>query len=75
LQESEDLNERVWIIGHIAPGDNTCFHDYSNYYYQIVDRYSHVIAAQFFGHTHKYELFIYLFIYLLLLFSLIYMYL
>ncbi|KAK4511645.1 uncharacterized protein ATC70_012861 [Mucor velutinosus] len=56
LQDSEDRNERAWIIGHIAPGDNTCFHDYSNYYYQIIDRYSHVIAAQFFGHTHKDEM-------------------
>lgn len=54
LQDSEDRKERAWIIGHIAPGDNTCFHDYSNYYNQIVDRYSHVIASQFFGHTHKY---------------------
>lgn len=53
LQDAEDKNEKVWIIGHIAPGDNTCFHDYSNYYGQIVDRYSHIIAAQFFGHTHK----------------------
>ncbi|KAI7907393.1 Metallo-dependent phosphatase-like protein [Cokeromyces recurvatus] len=56
LQDSEDRYERVWIIGHIAPGDNTCLHDYSNYYYQIVDRYAHVIAGQFFGHTHKDEL-------------------
>ncbi|CAO3616653.1 unnamed protein product [Cunninghamella echinulata] len=57
LQESEDMGERVWIIGHIAPGDSTCFHDYSNYYYQIVERYApHVITGQFFGHTHKDEL-------------------
>ncbi|KAG1469258.1 hypothetical protein G6F56_003360 [Rhizopus delemar] len=53
LQDAEDKNERAWIIGHIAPGDTTCFHDYSNYYSQIVERYSHVISAQFFGHTHK----------------------
>jgi sphingomyelin phosphodiesterase len=53
LQESEDLGERAWIIGHIAPGDSTCFHDYSNYYHQIVERYApHVIAGQFYGHTH-----------------------
>ncbi|KAI8365386.1 Metallo-dependent phosphatase-like protein [Radiomyces spectabilis] len=57
LQEAEDEGERVWIIGHIAPGDSTCFHDYSNYYHQIVERYApHVIAGQFFGHTHKDEL-------------------
>lgn len=55
LQDSEDRGERAWIIGHIAPGDSTCFHDYSNYYHQIVERYAHVIAGQFFGHTHKDE--------------------
>ncbi|KAI7866585.1 Metallo-dependent phosphatase-like protein [Spinellus fusiger] len=57
LQDSEDKDERVWIIGHIAPGDSTCFYDYSNYYYQIVERYApHVITGQFFGHTHHDEL-------------------
>ncbi|KAJ2955277.1 hypothetical protein NQZ79_g8696 [Umbelopsis isabellina] len=57
LQRAEDEGKRVWITGHIAPGDNTCLHDYSNYYYQIVERYApHVIAGQFFGHTHRDEL-------------------
>ncbi|KAI9018040.1 Metallo-dependent phosphatase-like protein [Phycomyces nitens] len=57
LQDAEDQNERVWIIGHVAPGDITCFHDYSNYYHQIIERYApHVIAGQFFGHTHMDEL-------------------
>ncbi|KAL1933027.1 hypothetical protein VTP01DRAFT_8705 [Rhizomucor pusillus] len=56
LQDSEDAGERVWIVGHISPGDSTCFHDYSNYYSQIIERYTpHVIAGQFFGHTHKDE--------------------
>ncbi|CEP15672.1 hypothetical protein [Parasitella parasitica] len=54
LQNSEDANERVWIIGHTPPGDSSCFHDYANYYYQIIERYApHVIAGQFFGHTHR----------------------
>lgn len=54
LQKSEDANEKVWIIGHTPPGDSSCFHDYANYYYQIVERYApHVIAGQFFGHTHR----------------------
>lgn len=56
LQRSEDARERVWIIGHTPPGDSSCFHDYSNYYYQVVERYApHVIAGQFFGHTHRYN--------------------
>ncbi|KAI7874234.1 sphingomyelin phosphodiesterase [Lichtheimia hyalospora FSU 10163] len=56
LQASEDIGEKVWITGHIAPGDVTCLHDYSNYFHQIVERYSpHVITGQFYGHTHKDE--------------------
>ncbi|KAI8882807.1 sphingomyelin phosphodiesterase [Backusella circina FSU 941] len=55
LQDAEDKSERVWIIGHIPPSDSTCFHDYSDTYYTIIDRYSHIIAAQFFGHTHRDE--------------------
>ncbi|KAI7877878.1 Metallo-dependent phosphatase-like protein [Mucor mucedo] len=56
LQQSEDAREKVWIIGHTPPGDSACFHDYSNYFYQIVNRYApHVIAAQFYGHTHRDE--------------------
>ncbi|KAI7906482.1 Metallo-dependent phosphatase-like protein [Cokeromyces recurvatus] len=56
LQESEDNKERVWISGHTSPGDSSCFHDYANYYYQIIERYApHVIAGQFFGHTHRDE--------------------
>ncbi|KAL7321705.1 hypothetical protein PS15m_001446 [Mucor circinelloides] len=57
LQKSEDANEKVWIIGHTPPGDSSCFHDYANYYYQIIERYApHVIAGQFFGHTHRDEI-------------------
>lgn len=54
LQQSEDAEEKVWIIGHMPPGDASCFHDYANYYHQIIERYApHVIAGQFFGHTHR----------------------
>jgi hypothetical protein len=31
----------------------------AEYFYQIVERYSHVIAAVFFGHTHEDQAFIY----------------
>jgi sphingomyelin phosphodiesterase len=54
LQQSEDKGEKVWIEGHTPPGDHSCLHDYSNYYYQIVERYApHVIVGQFFGHSHR----------------------
>ncbi|KAI9474288.1 MAG: Metallo-dependent phosphatase-like protein [Benjaminiella poitrasii] len=56
LQKSEDRKEKVWISGHTPPGDSSCFHDFANYYYQIIQRYApHVIAGQFFGHTHRDE--------------------
>lgn len=54
LQKAEDAKQKVWIIGHTSPGDESCFHDYSNYFYQIINRYApHVIAGQFYGHTHR----------------------
>ncbi|EIW79572.1 sphingomyelin phosphodiesterase [Coniophora puteana RWD-64-598 SS2] len=56
LQDSEDAQERVWIIGHVLSGwDGTnTLNNPSNLFYQIVDRYSpHVIANIFWGHTHE----------------------
>ncbi|KAI0031271.1 acid sphingomyelinase [Vararia minispora EC-137] len=53
LQLAEDAGQRVWIIGHIPSGKADFMHDQSNYYDQIVQRYKYIIAAQFFGHSHK----------------------
>lgn len=56
LQAAEDAGQRAWIIGHIPPGGvQDALHDQSNYFNQIVQRYKHVIAGQFYGHTHKDE--------------------
>ncbi|KAJ7913871.1 sphingomyelin phosphodiesterase [Mycena leptocephala] len=52
LQAAEDAGQRAWIIGHMPPGSQDAFSDQSNYYDQIVQRYRHTIAGQFFGHTH-----------------------
>ncbi|KAF9153209.1 hypothetical protein BG015_003858 [Linnemannia schmuckeri] len=53
LQAAEDAGERVWIIGHVGPSQTDCLQNWSTFYYQVVQRYSpHVIAEQFFGHTH-----------------------
>ncbi|KAF8966369.1 hypothetical protein BGZ46_000380 [Entomortierella lignicola] len=53
LQAAEDAGERVWIIGHVGPSQTDCIQNWSALYYQVVQRYSpHVIAEQFFGHTH-----------------------
>ncbi|KAF8591358.1 sphingomyelin phosphodiesterase [Ramaria rubella] len=53
LQASEDAGQRAWIIGHIPAGKADAFHDQSNYYDQIVQRYKNTIAGHFFGHSHK----------------------
>ncbi|SPO00652.1 related to acid sphingomyelinase [Cephalotrichum gorgonifer] len=52
LDAAEKAGERAYIIGHMPPGDNDAFHDQSNYFDQVVNRYSDTIAAMFFGHTH-----------------------
>jgi len=49
LDSAEQNGERVYIIGHMAMGLNDALHDGSNYFNQIVDRYSATIAALFFG--------------------------
>lgn len=55
LDDAETAGQRVWIIGHMPMGSSSAFHDGSNYFQQIVDRYDATIAAMFFGHTHKDE--------------------
>lgn len=52
LDAAEKAGERVYIIGHMPPGEGDAFHAGSNYIDQVVNRYSTTIAAMFFGHTH-----------------------
>jgi sphingomyelin phosphodiesterase len=53
LQEAEDNDEKVHIIGHIHPFN--CLDSWSKNYYKIVNRYESTIVAQIFGHSHKDE--------------------
>jgi sphingomyelin phosphodiesterase len=39
LDESEKCGQRVWIIGHIAPGLTDFLYDYSASFDKIVQRY------------------------------------
>ncbi|KKY17767.1 putative sphingomyelin phosphodiesterase [Phaeomoniella chlamydospora] len=55
LNAAESAGERVWLMGHMPMGAGDALHDGSNYFNQIVTRYSDTIAALFFGHTHKDE--------------------
>ncbi|KAF9362054.1 Sphingomyelin phosphodiesterase [Mortierella sp. NVP85] len=60
LQAAEDKGERVWIIGHVSPSMTDCLQNWSALYYQVIQRYSpHVIAEQFFGHSHRDEFALY----------------
>lgn len=60
LQRAEDHKERVWVIGHVAPYQTDCLENWSNLYHQVIQRYSpHVVAEQFFGHSHTDEFSIY----------------
>jgi sphingomyelin phosphodiesterase len=49
LSAAEVGGERVYIIGHMAMGLADAFRDGSNYFDQIINRYSATIAALFFG--------------------------
>ncbi|KAI0403238.1 Metallo-dependent phosphatase-like protein [Xylaria palmicola] len=52
LDAAERAGERVYIIGHMALGGRDAFHEASNHFDQIVNRYEATITAMFFGHTH-----------------------
>jgi sphingomyelin phosphodiesterase len=51
LQGSENINEKVHILGHIHP--SSCMLSWSTVYYNIVNRYEDTIVGQFFGHSHS----------------------
>jgi sphingomyelin phosphodiesterase len=55
LQQAEDLNEDVFILGHIAPGNPDVSKYWSAAFYKIVQRYEDVILGQFYGHSHRDE--------------------
>lgn len=55
LDAAETAGERVWLLGHMPMGSGDTFHDGSNYFNQIIQRYEATIAATFYGHTHKDE--------------------
>ncbi|CAG7726400.1 unnamed protein product [Allacma fusca] len=52
LQEAENLNQNVHILGHIPPNFEMCWYIWSENYYKIIARFSHIVKGQFFAHTH-----------------------
>lgn len=55
LLMAESNNEKVHIMRHIPMGIAGCFRFWTREYTKIIERFHHVIAAQFDGHTHKNE--------------------
>lgn len=55
LEAAETAGERVWLMAHMPPGSTDTFHDQSQYFDQIIQRFDATIAAMFYGHTHKDE--------------------
>lgn len=56
LREAEILNEEVFIISHIPPGDTNYMSECSKRFKALVDRFQNIIKGQFYGHTHYDEL-------------------
>lgn len=55
LETAETAGERVWLMGHMPIGSSDSFHDQSEYFDQIIQRFDATISAVFSGHTHKDE--------------------
>ncbi|WWD17604.1 hypothetical protein CI109_102045 [Kwoniella shandongensis] len=55
LQECEDKGSRAYVVGHVLSGwdGSNPLPGPTDAFYQIVDRYSHIIAGLFWGHTHE----------------------
>lgn len=54
--QAEKDEEFVHILAHIPPADETCQTTWKREYLKIINRFAHIIKAQFNGHTHNDEL-------------------
>ncbi|KAG9509932.1 Sphingomyelin phosphodiesterase, partial [Fragariocoptes setiger] len=55
LQEAEQSNDKVHIIGHIPPDNRECTQAWLFNFIRLVDRFKDTILGQFYGHTHRDE--------------------
>jgi len=53
LRIAEKNDERVFIIGHIPMSHVGTMKHWAYRYTVLIDRFSHIIKGQFFGHTHE----------------------
>lgn len=54
-EQSARENKKVWIIGHIFPGNGEARDDYSSSYNKLMTKYNKTVLGQFFGHSHHDE--------------------
>ncbi|XP_074602649.1 sphingomyelin phosphodiesterase-like [Brevipalpus obovatus] len=59
LQEAEDAGDVVHIYGHVAPDHRECTQAWLHNFLRILERYGHLVKAQFYGHTHRDEFRVY----------------
>lgn len=59
LLEAESNGEKVHILGHVPPGSGGCWRIYSREYRRIIDRFWDTVSAQFAGHSHRDEFYIF----------------
>lgn len=55
LRDAEKKQEFVHILSHIPTNSNNCLKTWKREYIKIINRYSHIIKAEFNGHTHNDE--------------------
>ncbi|XP_076234537.1 sphingomyelin phosphodiesterase [Calliopsis andreniformis] len=56
LSKAEENKEFVHILSHIPINSNSCLNTWKQEYLKIIDRFSHLIKAEFNGHTHTDEI-------------------
>lgn len=56
LKQAEKDGEKVFIIGHIPPGDRGFLVECNKYYNALLDRFQHIITGHFYGHSHHDEI-------------------
>ena len=55
LHKAEVQKQKVFILGHIAPGTHSCLGRWSHEYNRLIRRFRNIVIGQFFGHTHRDE--------------------
>jgi sphingomyelin phosphodiesterase len=55
LEKILEQNDNIYLMGHIALSSGSCAETYQLIFRTILNKYSHKILGQFYGHTHSDE--------------------